>query len=318
MAPTLARDRTAGKGRAIRPTFPLVQDVPGLTVNELATHLPLKRRSNPWHLQTFSPRLQSGRPGRIAFEHLWPAVRLLHPGVEGKDHVMSTVFRSLAFAAALAISGASAQAVTVSYQGSGPFNGTSSAGVTVTSIADPVTTVSAKAGGFALKGNIFGNGEENFVAWCLDILHYLANNRDYEVTNTPFTGDPLTKLQVTNIGRLFNTAYAGLALNVQAQSAGFQLALWEIIYENPDNAFNLKSGNLSVTKGHQDVINAGQAYLDKLSGPVTQRWNLVFLQSTTENQNLVTATPVPVPAAAGLMLLALGGLVAAGRRRPST
>lgn len=46
-------------------------------------------------------------------------------------------------------------------------------------------------------------------------------------------------------------------------------------------------------------------------------WNLTFLESqdTPTRQNLVTVTPVPVPAAAGLMLLALGGLAAVGRRR---
>jgi hypothetical protein len=228
---------------------------------------------------------------------------------------MRTIFRTLAVATVLAISGASAQAVTVSYQNlNSPFNGNGAAGVTVQSIADPVTTVNAKAGGFALKGDIFGNGEENFVAWCLDILHYLGNNKTYEVTDTPFVGDPLTALQVSNIGKLFNTAYAGLAIGVQAQSAGFQLALWEIIYENPENAFNIRSGNLSVTIGHNTVLDAAQGFLNNLSGPVTQHWNLVFLESEL-NQDLVTATPVPVPAAAGLLLLALGGLAAAGRRR---
>ena len=233
--------------------------------------------------------------------------------------MLKSVFKSLATASVLAFSVGAAHAVTVSYQVAGnPFGGNGNAGVTVDSKAGPDQTVSAGAGGFSLSGDIFGNGDENFVAWCLDIVRYLADDTEYEVTDTPFDEDSLTTVQVIDIGRLFNTARLGLDLASDAKSAGFQLALWEIIYETGAE-FKLATGNLTVT-GEGAAIAAGQAFLDNLGGNVTQSWSLVFLQSTTEtgNQNLVTATPVPVPAAAGLLLLALGGLAAAGRRRRTT
>ena len=228
---------------------------------------------------------------------------------------MKAIFRTVAVASALALSAGVAHAVTVNYQNTGDaFNGNGSAGVTVTSTADPVTTVGAQAGGFFLKGDIFGNGVESFVGWCLDISHNLVNGAEYVATNTPFSQDSLTNLQISNIGRLFNTAYGGLNFSkASAESAGFQLALWEIIYEDTANPFKLDLGSLKIA-GNSAAITAGQAFLDNLNGTETQVWNLTFLESK-RNQDLVTATPVPVPAAAGLLLLALGGLAAAGRRR---
>jgi hypothetical protein len=228
--------------------------------------------------------------------------------------VLKSFLRSLAVSSVLALSVGAADAVTVNYQKpDDPFNGNGKAGVTVTSVSDPVKVVGASAGGFFLKGNIFGKGVENFVGWCLDITHYLANGGEYSPTNVPFAQDKLTNPQVTDIQRLFNTAYSGLDFKSNAQSAGFQLALWEIIYEKPETKFDLGLGNLTIT-GDAAAIAAGQAFLDNLGGNVTQQWNLTFLESE-KNQDLVTATPVPVPAAAGLLLLALGGLAAVGRRR---
>ena len=242
----------------------------------------------------------------------------VHVRSERSDQVLKSILKSFAVASVLALSAGAGHAVTVSYQKPrDPFNGNGSAGVTVTSTANPVATVGARAGGFFLEGNVFGNGVEDFVGWCLDIVHLLADGKDYVPTSSPFATDPLTNLQISNIGRLFDTAYAGLDFSKSSSdSAGFQLALWEIIYEDyedQEKPFNLSLGNLTIT-GNSAAIAAGQAFLDNLDGKVTQRWNLVFLESRS-NQDLVTATPVPVPAAAGLLLLALGGLAAVGRRR---
>lgn len=227
---------------------------------------------------------------------------------------LCTVFK---VAAVLALSVGAGHAATVNYQKAGdPFNGNGSAVVTIKSTLDPVKTVRANAGGFFLQGEVFGKRVENFVGWCLDITHPLADRIDYAPTKTPFSQDKFTTAQINNIGKLFNTAYAGLDYSKSsAESAGFQLALWEIIYEDPQKALNLQKDSLIVTGASaSNAIKAGQSFLDNLGGPVTQVWSLVFLESKY-NQDLVTATPVPVPATAGLMLLALGGLAAVGRRR---
>ena len=57
-----------------------------------------------------------------------------------------------------------------------------------------------------------------------------------------------------------------------------------------------------------------------LRGP-TQSYKLTFLESNDQrgnsqySQNLVTASPVPLPAAGFLLIGALGGLAAVGRRK---
>jgi hypothetical protein len=234
---------------------------------------------------------------------------------------LNAFFRPLALAATLALAPAVAAAFTVTYQSSGNvFGSNASTPVTINSVAGPdVGPLAVRAGGFALNGNLFGNGAENFTAFCLDIATTIKSGKNYEVTPAPFTDDPLTTTQIGNIRRLFNTAYTTLNLSDGAQSAGFQLALWEIIYET-DAGFVLGTGNFSATNYNSSsaaAITAGQGFLAGLAAwDGIYRWNLTFLESKPHlSQNLVTATPVPLPAAGVLLLAALGGLGAMRRRR---
>ena len=238
------------------------------------------------------------------------------------------MFKNFACVLALALSATAATAVSAATialdkQGSSVFGSNGSTAVQITSGADPVVSPTwVAAGAFALNGDLDGKpGAELFDAFCLDIGTWLRLPSLYTVTGSPFASDPLTALQKSNIGKLFNTAYSTLNLANATQSAGFQLALWEIVNETAGAPFALGSGNFHAT-GSAAANNFADLLLAGLGGTQTQKYRMTFLQSTDPridgghySQNLVTVSPVPLPAA-GLMLIAgLGGLGLMRRRR---
>jgi hypothetical protein len=117
-----------------------------------------------------------------------------------------------------------------------------------------------------------------FTAWCVDIATYLQLSSLYTITDTPFTGNVFSSTRLSNIEALFETGFSTLDLTKNAQSAGFQLALWEVLYEN--SSFNLTNGNFGATSGNASAIAVGQALLAGLGGPITQSYKLTFLEST--------------------------------------
>ena len=237
---------------------------------------------------------------------------------------VSRTVKALALAGAVLFAPSLASAATLSYQVPGNIFGTNgSAGVHISS---PLS-VNAQAGGFALKGDISGDSAlESFTAWCVDITKSINLGYSYTVTNTPFANGSgvMNSTQIGNIQKLFNTALTGLNLTNAANSAGFQLALWELVYET-GATFNVSSGGFAATSGNAGAITVANSLLAGLLGPKTGNYTLSFLESYHHgSQNLVTGTPgkdeippVPVPAAGLLLFSALGGagLMSRLRRR---
>lgn len=166
---------------------------------------------------------------------------------------------------------------------------------------------SSSGGQFRLTGD---NGFGDFLAWCIELTDFLVGaNPDSDLyhVNPTTIADPVAR---GNVQKLFDTAYGGLDYNNGAQMAGFQAALWEVRY---DTTLDL-SGGAFVLRNTNAVRTAAQGFIDGLAAPTGQVWNLTYLESA-EGQDLVTATPVPLPAAGWMLVAGLGGLAALRRRR---
>jgi hypothetical protein len=190
--------------------------------------------------------------------------------------------------------------------------------------SDPATAGNQSTNGTALAGSftatqtgpgtsgLLGNGIalSGFAAYCLDLAGNLANG-EFAVNNTnPFQpGRVLTGQQIDNVKALYNASYGLVDESNRNQSAGFQLALWEVVYESTAAPFNLADGNFKTSTLSGTIFDFASSYLGRMiTNPNAYAYNVHFLDAEdTSKQDLVTATVVPLPAA-GLLLL--GGLAA--------
>ncbi|WP_274789844.1 VPLPA-CTERM sorting domain-containing protein [Roseovarius tolerans] len=242
---------------------------------------------------------------------------------------MSYQFKKMSLASAVALSflaaGASASTVDLTYHGASSGNdakGVKIKNAPATSGAN--TPLIAGAFGFKMRTDAVDPLTE-FLAWCLDIGSNLGTNGsfEYKVTNTPFSNsfglDPDQRGRVQSV---FDANYGMLDIADGIEAAGFQVALWDALYDDDGDA---SAGDFRISSGYgygygADIIKQANYFLrDANMYKGGKVFNLTFFESTGEGaakkQNLVTATPVPLPAAGLLFLGALGGLAALRRRK---
>lgn len=216
--------------------------------------------------------------------------------------------------ACTAMGATTASALTISQQNSSDvFDGGGRAYVSNISNLPGVTGL---AGGFRVTDQV-----TNFIAWCLDVGHYLNLPGTYNVTDTPYSDGPhLGTTQIANIERLFDIGYSNTILSDNAKSGGFQLALWELVYET--GAFGVNDGTWHATSSTPGAVSYANTLLSEVINPLvaaSQHFKLTFYQADSSDprygQNLVSATPVPLPAAGGLLALSLLGLYSVSRRK---
>jgi hypothetical protein len=163
-------------------------------------------------------------------------------------------------------------------------------------------------GGFKMG---VGNTNQSITAWCVDVFDWL-HSASYSNGNLSSINHN-DKLQ-----QLVNQRYASVT-NAQT-SAAFQLAVWEIVTE-AGNTFNLGNGQFKAWGGNTTAIAMANDWLklDKTTGNRNYKIDYYFYGNMPNGvtQNLISVSPVPLPAAGLLMLsaLGLGGLVK--RRRAS-
>jgi hypothetical protein len=231
-------------------------------------------------------------------------------------------------AAALALAGVTgAQATTYNFPGSTYQNGDSGTqGYDYSNIsAAPAGYPGGITGTVLTGGDKLVAGATTLDAYCVDLSDYIyiGSNLDYTLLSdsNPATAAYLSTLYTGANGAATLTSLEHLASNAYSQvtnadtSAAFQIAVWDIAFGQGVSGFTVAANGT-----HAATVNADVSTFLNLAnegGPITEQ--LTLLQDDGTNggmiQNLVTFTPVPLPAAGWLMISGLSVLGAALRRR---
>ena len=228
-------------------------------------------------------------------------------------------------AVAIAMSPMVVSANTVTLQQTNPddlYDGVDPLSVSVRA-PEPIGRVNASIGAFRLTDSV-----NNFLAFCASLADVLAVPAEYTVTQTPFENREILSEGVrTRIQTLFDQSYSIALTNDTNDSAAFQLALWNILIDTNDT---VTSGAFRYRNPDPDVAARADAFLAALNlGPdevVEQQWILTYWEAADEegnvgvpgSQNLITAAPIPLPAAAWMLLGALAAVAGVSRVRRRT
>ena len=215
------------------------------------------------------------------------------------------------------------------------------ASVKVSSEADPDKNYSGPAGVF--NWSVLGGNSDLVVgstlhAFCIEITQYVNYTSDFTYTvknlaDAPVPGppdgmgDPKGKL----ITELYDRFYSVVLDGNGEEAAAFQLAIWNIVYDDDHTAANpLGGGNFHVNSGsNASATTRANAMLGALTGSFIRTWDLFALSYNNggnyaqdhviafERETTTTGEPIPTPAAGlmGLPVLAMLGITRPKRHR---
>lgn len=180
----------------------------------------------------------------------------------------------------------------------------------IASTSPAVNYSSVAAGAFSFTAAATGVANQSFLAYCIEITQSLVNFGTDYTTTTP-AGYGWSNARQTDIAKLFNVGYLS-SLTSTVKSAGFQLALWEMVYDS--GTYNLASGNFTGSSGNAGVITHANAYLAAAAAGTTGHGQFTVWQSPTAQNYLQFQVPEP----GSLALIAGLGMVGFALRTRAT
>jgi hypothetical protein len=174
--------------------------------------------------------------------------------------------------------------------------------------ANSGTTAGVFTGTFDADGP-GGSAPVNILYWCVDILKHVSFPPfSYDgYTAAAFQSPPLgfSAGRQLDLARLFANNF-GTALSDAQHSAAFQLAIWDVLFDNDANLSTYGgAGQFGLSAGNAATIAMAQGYVSNLGGGNPQ---LLAVQFTSrEHQDFITpGTPFLVPEPSPLPLLGAG------------
>jgi len=171
----------------------------------------------------------------------------------------------------------------------------------------------------ALGATFNGNPIDPF--WCVDLAKHVPFP-PWSITGytlAPFETAPLvfSAPQQQNLRKLFSSQL-GSAFTDAQHTAAFQLAIWDILFDNDNDLSTYGPGGFGVVSiGDPGTVPLAQGYINSLAGLPTSSF-VLFQLTSGNNQDFITpggSFRVPEPAGIALLGAGLLALVLIRRRR---